>query len=492
MDVDNDPLYLIEANENDLYDRIRFKSGEPKDVDVNEIKKKIPTISNKQLDLKPSTLGEYAGLGVFALRHFDEGEIITIYSGPIFSKQEFIELIQKYPQYETHAKSIVLGGQYVIVGNMTEYKTLIQHPSLYLMNKGLGSYINDAHGSVYENNVEFVILDSKKNQDIFVNAIKNARKRSPNSPLQTVKTIRPVLDANISQFKLFDIKDRIVVVRALNDIEEGQELFVDYGSSYRWDIEPLKCRWCDFSSSSPQSDKKDLYFCELCNNEASFILNKNLSYRCENHLNDHETPISYGIRIETTEDEQFISTNLHDDMRTLWIDHIMYTRCFIISVAHNIPDEAVTLKRLLKNQKDLGNMFRFIYNSQEIGGIVTYLLTEHIKGAGALIKEVKNKGNNIKKLKSEWYKNANDIANALYTLNKDHWKESELISLMKRHLDDTLDEAVNRLEHNYIQDIDAFDRVYRHILIMSYTLSEGIMKQFPGRFDDTDNNNSTM
>jgi hypothetical protein len=54
--------------------------------------------------------------------------------------------------------------------------------------------------------------------------------------------------------------------------------------------------------------------------------------------------------------------------------------------------------------------------------------------------------------------------------------------MMKTHLDQTLSEAQNRLEHRYVAEIRDYDRIHRHILVMADTLSEGIMNQFARRF----------
>jgi len=54
--------------------------------------------------------------------------------------------------------------------------------------------------------------------------------------------------------------------------------------------------------------------------------------------------------------------------------------------------------------------------------------------------------------------------------------------MMRRHLDQTVSEAVNRLQGNYAADVRDYDRIHRHILVMADTLSSGIIKQFPRRF----------
>ena len=54
--------------------------------------------------------------------------------------------------------------------------------------------------------------------------------------------------------------------------------------------------------------------------------------------------------------------------------------------------------------------------------------------------------------------------------------------MMKTHLDQTLKEAVDRLNGRFAADIADYDSVHRHILEMADMLSDGIVAQFPARF----------
>jgi hypothetical protein len=47
---------------------------------------------------------------------------------------------------------------------------------------------------------------------------------------------------------------------------------------------------------------------------------------------------------------------------------------------------------------------------------------------------------------------------------------------MKTHLDQTLDEATHRLHGNYSADIQDYDAIVKHILMMAHVLSNGIIK----------------
>jgi hypothetical protein len=53
---------------------------------------------------------------------------------------------------------------------------------------------------------------------------------------------------------------------------------------------------------------------------------------------------------------------------------------------------------------------------------------------------------------------------------------------MITHLATTTDEVVARLTKNWDADVQAYDKVYDHILRMADALSDGIVKQFPEKF----------
>jgi hypothetical protein len=82
-----------------------------------------------------------------------------------------------------------------------------------------------------------------------------------------------------------------------------------------------------------------------------------------------------------------------------------------------------------------------------------------------------------------WYANGDAIAAALHALNPDNWELGHLQAMMRAHLDRTLEEAVARLQGRYADDIAAYEAVHADILEMADMLSDGIVRQFPRRFD---------
>jgi hypothetical protein len=173
---------------------------------------------------------------------------------------------------------------------------------------------------------------------------------------------------------------------------------------------------------------------------------------------------------------------LHDEMRRLWEDHITWTRLFIVSASADLPDLQATTERLLRNQTDIGDAIKPFYG-RAAGERLTALLREHITTAADLVLAAKAGDQAaVERHSTAWYRNANEIADFLNEANPRHWPRGEMRSMMRKHLDLTLREAVAHLQRDHRTDIRSYDRVHRQILTMADMLSDGIAAQFPRRF----------
>jgi hypothetical protein len=167
--------------------------------------------------------------------------------------------------------------------------------------------------------------------------------------------------------------------------------------------------------------------------------------------------------------------------RRLWIDHVSWTRSFIISDLASIPDKDVVLQRLLKNQDDIGSSIKPYYG-EEAGNKLSKLLRDHISLAGQVVDAAKsNNKADLDKYTKLWYKNADDIADFLSSANP-NWSNSELKDMLHKHLDFVTTQAVSRLKKNWKADVDAYDKGEDHMIKFADILSEGIIKQFPDKF----------
>ena len=75
---------------------------------------------------------------------------------------------------------------------------------------------------------------------------------------------------------------------------------------------------------------------------------------------------------------------LRQGMRSLWEDHVSWTRLAIISLTTGSPDTKATVARLLRNQSDIGNAIKPYYGAKAGTGL-TRLLREHILIAADLV-----------------------------------------------------------------------------------------------------------
>ncbi len=169
-------------------------------------------------------------------------------------------------------------------------------------------------------------------------------------------------------------------------------------------------------------------------------------------------------------------------MRVLWSDHALWTRNVIINIIDGMPGTNEAVARLMKNQEDIGNAIKPYYGDAG-GEALTTLLKEHISIAADLLIAAKTGNtNDFNTASTAWYANGEAIATFLNTANPDHFPLTDWKSMMKSHLDLTLAEAVARLNADYTADVNAYDSVYAELMMMADMLSEGIVKQFPGKF----------
>lgn len=169
-------------------------------------------------------------------------------------------------------------------------------------------------------------------------------------------------------------------------------------------------------------------------------------------------------------------------VRKLWEDHVTWTRVYIIAALGDLPEADAAAQRLLQNQADLGNAVKPFYGD-EAGDQLTALLKDHILIAADLLAAAKaGDAAGFEDANERWYENADEIAAFLNSANPDNWPLGEMQTMMKDHLDLTLEEASARLNGDWEADVAAYDKVHNEILHMADMISEGIIRQFPKEF----------
>ena len=153
----------------------------------------------------------------------------------------------------------------------------------------------------------------------------------------------------------------------------------------------------------------------------------------------------------------------------------------IISIVNNLPDLQYVQERLLRNATDMGNCLRPFYGDQ-IADRYAELIKEHLVLAAELVTAaVKGDTKTAAEKEKEWYRNADDIALFLSSINP-YLDKEEMRQMFYTHLALTKFEAVSMIEKKYKEDVAVFDEIEAQALGMADTIADGIIKQFPSMF----------
>src|ERR671912_669217 len=174
-------------------------------------------------------------------------------------------------------------------------------------------------------------------------------------------------------------------------------------------------------------------------------------------------------------------TKLRISLHNLWVEHIVWTRQYVVAAAADQPDASFAAERLLKNQEDIGNAIKPFYGDQA-GNQLTSQLKDHITIAVDLLEAAKT-GNStaLEEIEEKWYANADEIATLLSTANP-NWTKEDMLNMLNEHLSLTKTEAVARLTGDYATDVTTFDALYKHAISMADEFTVGIVKQFQEQF----------
>jgi hypothetical protein len=177
------------------------------------------------------------------------------------------------------------------------------------------------------------------------------------------------------------------------------------------------------------------------------------------------------------------TSSLHDAMRRLWAEDVIWTREYIVDAVAGAPDAAqAAAERLLKNQEDIGNAFVHFYG-EEMGSSLTDLLKSHVLIAVDLVNAaIVDDEQQFRREERRWNDNAGEIAACLSEANP-CWPEKDVQDLLSQELSFTKRELDASFEKDWECDVQYFDDMFTQILTMADVLSEGLVSQFPDRFD---------
>jgi hypothetical protein len=133
---------------------------------------------------------------------------------------------------------------------------------------------------------------------------------------------------------------------------------------------------------------------------------------------EHQNSGSHVAPFATRNDDinQTEVTEVRIALYNLWVEHVVWTRQYIVAAAGDHPDASFAAERLMKNQEDIGNAIKLFYGEQA-GNQLTSQLKDYILIAVDLIEATKA-GNStaVEEIERKWYANADEIATFLVEL----------------------------------------------------------------------------
>jgi hypothetical protein len=196
----------------------------------------------------------------------------------------------------------------------------------------------------------------------------------------------------------------------------------------------------------------------------------------EQHSNTHVPSFAASNDLNQTK-----VTELRIALHDLWVEHVVWTRQYIVAAAADSPDASFAAERLLKNQENIGDAIKPYYGD-EAGDQLTSLLKDHILIAVDLLEAAKaGDAEAVQEIEAKWYDNGDDIATFLSEANP-NWTKEDMVIMINEHLSLTKTEAVARLTGDYATDVETFDALYVHAVSMADGFSVGIVTQFEEQF----------
>lgn len=169
-------------------------------------------------------------------------------------------------------------------------------------------------------------------------------------------------------------------------------------------------------------------------------------------------------------------------MRKLWTEHVVWTHDYILSAIAGTKDADAHAGRLLRNQEDIGAAVASVYG-KAAGDQTTKLLKEHIMIAVDLLAAAKagdTKG--FQKHDKRWTANGQEIVAFLAGANP-KLSRKDLANILSLHLKLTKDFAVARMEQRWDDAVQAYDDILVEITTLADALADGIVAQFPAKFE---------
>ena len=168
-------------------------------------------------------------------------------------------------------------------------------------------------------------------------------------------------------------------------------------------------------------------------------------------------------------------------LRTVGQEKVFWTRTAITAIIQGDGEKDPVINRLLRTSKDISETL-IPYLGKAAAGKYGALIEENLNTTLELATATKD-GNQtaLKNANSRWYKNTDEIAlyenTTVPTLSLNDRK-----AMWYEHINLTTKETNELLNKDYTASIDTTDRIEEQANLMSDSLANGIILQFPKKF----------
>lgn len=172
-----------------------------------------------------------------------------------------------------------------------------------------------------------------------------------------------------------------------------------------------------------------------------------------------------------------IERSLINTARELWRQRFLWLKELIVSILCDFRDLSYVIQHLNDNIEDFADEFMKYfgyYNSK----IFESLCKDNTLITVKILKDIKARNTNAADAdRIEWYKNADEIAGFLSSINH-HWDKQVWQNLIYDHLKLIENEAVNGLNTRCTTDITTQEEIDNQILKMADYTANGLIQQF--------------
>lgn len=165
---------------------------------------------------------------------------------------------------------------------------------------------------------------------------------------------------------------------------------------------------------------------------------------------------------------------LQEAMQMAWLDHVFWTRMYLMSADMDAKDRQAVEERLLETADEITDVFAN-HLPLNVTRQLRNLLVEHIEIAGQMIAALKA-GNmtDYDNLTRNWYANANQLATLLASQNP-YFSNRDTRNMLLNHLDLTRQEIEQQLRGDYQESIDTFRDIKNQAIAMADFFARGLM-----------------